>query len=85
MFKVTVTLTFKLLTLKSIGIIYGSWPFMIQRKDNLSEISLKLLADKTANAGQADKWKDGRTDGQTDGQTDRRTDRQTDNMHHNII
>jgi len=37
MFKVTVTLTFELLTPKSIGIIYGSWPFMKQRKVNIGE------------------------------------------------
>ena len=46
MFKVTVTLTFKLLTPKSIGIIYGSWLFMIQRNVNLlvGEISLKFMS-----------------------------------------
>jgi len=44
MFKVTVTLTFALLTPKSIGIIYGSWPFMIPRIVNLGEISLKLMS-----------------------------------------
>ena len=32
MLQVTVTLTFDLLTPKLIGIIYASWPSMIQRK-----------------------------------------------------
>jgi len=43
MFKVTVTLIFDPLTPKSIGIIYGSWPFMILRKVHLGEIGLKLM------------------------------------------
>jgi len=52
---VTVTLTFELLTSKSIGIIYGSWPFMIQRKVNLGKISLRLMSGQDfANAGQTD-------------------------------
>jgi len=61
MFKVTVTLTLKLLTSKSITIIYGSWPFMIQIV-NLGEISLKLMTRLFT------------SDEQTDGRTDRRTD-----------
>jgi len=64
MFKVTVTLTFELLTPKSIGIIYGSWSFMIQRKVNLGDISLQLLSGQDiAYAEQADRQTDGRTDG----------------------
>jgi len=43
MFNVTVTLTFDLLTPKSIGIIYGSWSFRIPRMVYLGEISLKLM------------------------------------------
>jgi len=57
MFKVTVALTLKLLTSKSITIIYGSWPFMIQIV-NLGEISLKLMTRLFT------------SDEQTDGQTD---------------
>jgi len=53
MVQVTVTLTFELLIPKAIGIIYGSWPCMIQRKVNLGEISLKLLSRQDfANAEQ---------------------------------
>jgi len=53
---VTVTLTFDLLTRKSIAIIYVSWPFLIPRKFYLGEISF-------ANAGQTDTHTEGRTDG----------------------
>jgi len=65
MLQITVTLTVDLLTPKLIGIIYGSWPFMIPRRVILGEISLKLLSGQDfANAGQTD----GRTDARTDGQ-----------------
>ena len=57
MFKVTVTLTYEILTPKPIGIIYRSWPFMIQSKVNLDKISLKLMnGQDVANAGQMDGW-----------------------------
>jgi len=61
MFKVTVTLTFELLTPKPIGIIYESWLFMIQRTFNLvCEIILKFMSGHDfVYAGQTD----GRTDG----------------------
>jgi len=60
MFQVTVNLTFNLLTPKSIWIICGSWPFMIQRKVNLGEISLKLMSGQDfANAGKSDRQMDG--------------------------
>jgi len=39
MLQVTVTLT-----LKSIRIVYGSWPSMIPRKVHLGEISLQLMS-----------------------------------------
>jgi len=78
MFKVTVTLTFDPLTPKLMWIIYGSWPFMIQRQVYLREISLSLMSGHyLANAG--------RTDGWTDGQMDGRTDGKTNDMRHNII
>jgi len=49
---VTVTVTFDLLTLKSIGSIYGSWQFMIPRKVQLGEISLPLMSRQAfANVG----------------------------------
>jgi len=44
MLQVTVTFTYELLTPKSLGIIYGSWPSMIPRKVYLDEISLKLMS-----------------------------------------
>ena len=44
MLNLTVTLTFDLLTSKSNGNIYGSWPSVIPRKTNLGEISLKLMS-----------------------------------------
>jgi len=67
MLQITVTLTFNILTQTSIGIIYGSWPFMIQRKVNIGEISLKLISGQDfAN----DRGEYRRTDGQTDGQMD---------------
>ena len=57
MFKVTVTLTFELLTQNYLG----PWPFMIhytfmiQRKVNLDEISLTLMsAQDFANTGHTD-------------------------------
>jgi len=66
MFKITVTLTFDLITPKSIGIICRSWSFMITRKVNQGEIILKLMNGQDfANAGQMD----GRTDRQKDGLT----------------
>ena len=65
------TLTFDLLTQKSIEIIYGSWPSLIPRKVYLGEISLKSMSGQDfANAGQ---W------------TDTQRDRQTDNVCHKII
>ena len=75
MFKVTVILTFQLLTPKLLGVIYGSWLFMIQRKLNLDEISLKLMIGTTLLTPyrRTDRQTDGRTDRQTDGQTDGRT------------
>ena len=55
------TLTFHLITPKSIWIIFGSWPSMVQRKVYTDEISSKLIGGKAfANAG--------RTDGRTGGQ-----------------
>jgi len=49
----TVTVTFDLLTPKSLGIIYGSWPSIIPRKVYLGETSLKLMSrQEFANAGQ---------------------------------
>ena len=55
MLQVTLTLTFDLLTLKSIGIIYWPWSSMIPRKVYLSEISLKLMSGQDfANARQTD-------------------------------
>jgi len=63
MLKVTVTLTFKILTPRSIWIICGPWPFMIPRKVNLGDIRLKFMSGQDfTNAGQ--------TDGQTGGRTD---------------
>jgi len=44
MLPVTVTLTFDLLTTKSIGDIYGAWISMILRKAYIDEISLKLIS-----------------------------------------
>jgi len=42
MLNVNVTLTFELMTPKSIGIIYGSWPFKIQRKVNLGKNKFEI-------------------------------------------
>jgi len=55
--QVTVILTFDLMTPKSIGIIYGSWPFMIPRKVHIGKIKL-MRGQNFANGGQTD----GRTD-----------------------
>ena len=56
MLKVTVILAFDLLTPKSIGIIYGSWPFTIPRKVHLVDFNLKLKSGQYfANAGQTDR------------------------------
>jgi len=61
MFKVTVTLTFELLTPKPIGIVYVSRLFMMERKFNLCEKSLKLMSGQDfVNAGQMDGQPDGR-------------------------
>ena len=66
MFKVTVTLTLDLLNSKSIGIIYGSLPFIIPRIVILVEIKLKLMSGQNfANAGQTDILMDGRTERRT--------------------
>jgi len=49
------TVTFDLMTPKSLGIIYGSWPSIIPRKVYLGETSLKLMSiQEFANAGQTD-------------------------------
>jgi len=48
MLQVPVTLTFNLLTPKSLRIIFGSWPSIIPRKVYLSEISLKLKSGRMA-------------------------------------
>ena len=57
-------MTFDLLTPKSIGIIYGSWPSLIPRKVYLGEISLKSMSGQNfANVGQIDRHTEGRTDG----------------------
>jgi len=64
MLYVTVALTFDLLTPKSIGTIYGSWPSLIPRKVYLGEISLKSMSGQDfANAGQIDRHTEGRTNG----------------------
>ena len=58
------TLTFDLLTQKSIGIIYGLWPSLIPRNVYLGEISLKSMSrEDFANTGQVDRHTEGRTDG----------------------
>jgi len=58
-----VTLTFDLLTPKSIGIIYGSRPSLIPRKVYLGEIGLKSISEQYfPNAGQIDRHTEKRTD-----------------------
>ena len=44
MFKVTVTLTFDILTPKLIGIFFGSWPTKTPITASLSSVSFKLMS-----------------------------------------
>jgi len=66
MLQLTVTLTVDQLNLKSIGIIYGSWPSIIPKTVNLCEISLKLLSGQDCYLlpRTDEKQKDRRTEGQ---------------------
>ena len=67
------TLTFDLLTSKSIGHILASWGVCMWSFMMIGIKGKQLCAGDPNAAGQTDGQTDGRTDGQTDGQTDGRT------------